>query len=191
MHGSHMPARTRSRNTEAELRHRQMGHRRRVQQRPREQGLGARHGNHRCSTVLDHLVACHALDQHGEPPRRNINCALSSNPIRRHPWLPIPRRGSRPGSAADCSRAVAPALRFLACAGCAGRLLSNAGFGLRLGDCVEPHFHADSYGYLPGRSAHMAVARARERCWRFKWVLDVDIRAFLDTSSYCTPSDAK
>jgi RNA-directed DNA polymerase len=52
---------------------------------------------------------------------------------------------------------------------------------------VEPHFHADSYGYRPGRSAHQAVARARERCWRFKWVLDVDIRAFLDASSYCTP----
>lgn len=45
---------------------------------------------------------------------------------------------------------------------------------------VEPHFHSDSYGYRPGRSAHQAVERARERCWRFKWVLDLDIRAFFD-----------
>lgn len=45
---------------------------------------------------------------------------------------------------------------------------------------VEPHFHPDSYGYRPGRSAHQAVARTRERCWRFKWVLDLDIRAFFD-----------
>ena len=31
---------------------------------------------------------------------------------------------------------------------------------------VEPLFHPDSYGYRPGRSAHDAVARCRERCWR-------------------------
>ena len=45
---------------------------------------------------------------------------------------------------------------------------------------VEPHFHPDSYGYRVGRSAHQAVGRARERCWRFKWVLDLDIRSFFD-----------
>jgi len=46
---------------------------------------------------------------------------------------------------------------------------------------VEPHFHPDSYGYRPGRSAHDALSRARERCWRYDWVLDLDIRAFFDT----------
>ncbi len=46
---------------------------------------------------------------------------------------------------------------------------------------VEPQFHPDSYGYRPGRSAHDAVARTRERCWRHDWVLDLDIRAFFDT----------
>ncbi len=46
---------------------------------------------------------------------------------------------------------------------------------------VEPYFHPDSYGYRPGRSAHDALARARERCWRYDWVLDLDIRAFFDT----------
>lgn len=45
---------------------------------------------------------------------------------------------------------------------------------------VEPYFHDDSYGYRPGRSAHDAVAQARERCWRFKWALDLDIQGFFD-----------
>jgi len=46
---------------------------------------------------------------------------------------------------------------------------------------VEPEFHRDSYGYRPGRSAHDAVGRARERCWKFNWVLDLDVQAFFDT----------
>jgi len=45
---------------------------------------------------------------------------------------------------------------------------------------VEPIFHPDSYGYRPGRSALDAVARCRERCWRNDWVIDLDVRAFLD-----------
>jgi RNA-directed DNA polymerase len=45
---------------------------------------------------------------------------------------------------------------------------------------VEPHFHPDSYGYRKGRSAHQAVERARQRCWRLKWVLDLDVRSFFD-----------
>ena len=46
---------------------------------------------------------------------------------------------------------------------------------------VEPNFHGDSYGYRPGKSAVDAVGRARERCWKYDWVLDLDIRAFFDT----------
>jgi Reverse transcriptase (RNA-dependent DNA polymerase) len=38
--------------------------------------------------------------------------------------------------------------------------------------CLEPVFHADSYGYRPGRSALDAVRTARRRCWRYDWVLD-------------------
>ena len=45
---------------------------------------------------------------------------------------------------------------------------------------LEPVFHADSYGYRPGRSAHDALAVARQRCWRYDWVLDLDIRGFFD-----------
>jgi group II intron reverse transcriptase/maturase len=45
---------------------------------------------------------------------------------------------------------------------------------------VEPVFHEDSYGYRPGRSAHDALAVARQRCWRHDWVLDLDIKGFFD-----------
>jgi RNA-directed DNA polymerase len=45
---------------------------------------------------------------------------------------------------------------------------------------VEPHFHPDSYGYRPGRSAHQAVEQARKRCWRYGWALDLDIRSWLE-----------
>lgn len=45
---------------------------------------------------------------------------------------------------------------------------------------LEPVFHADSYGYRPGRSAHDALAVARQRCWRHDWVLDLDIKSFFD-----------
>lgn len=46
---------------------------------------------------------------------------------------------------------------------------------------VEPHFHPDSYGYRPRRSALDAVGVCRERCWRRDWVLDLDIRSFFDS----------
>lgn len=45
---------------------------------------------------------------------------------------------------------------------------------------VEPHFHQDSYGYRPGKSAIQAVGVARKRCWRYDWVVDVDIKGFFD-----------
>ena len=45
---------------------------------------------------------------------------------------------------------------------------------------LEKHFHPDSYGYRPGKSALQAVGVARERCWRYAWALDLDIRACFD-----------
>ena len=45
---------------------------------------------------------------------------------------------------------------------------------------VEPLFHADSYGYRPGKSALAAVETARQRCWRSDWVIDLDIKGFFD-----------
>jgi len=51
----------------------------------------------------------------------------------------------------------------------------------RIGTVTEKFFHADSYGYRPGRGAHDALAVARKRCWDYDWVVEFDIRAFFDT----------
>ena len=45
---------------------------------------------------------------------------------------------------------------------------------------VELHFHADFYGYRPGKSAHQALAVTRQRCWWHAWVLEFDIRGLFD-----------
>jgi retron-type reverse transcriptase len=50
---------------------------------------------------------------------------------------------------------------------------------------LEPYFHPDSYGYRPGKSALEAVGVARQRCWRYDWVLDLDIRRYFDYASCC------
>lgn len=46
---------------------------------------------------------------------------------------------------------------------------------------VEPIFHPDSYGYRPRRSALDAVGTCRRRCWKYDWVIDLDIRKFFDS----------
>jgi group II intron reverse transcriptase/maturase len=55
-------------------------------------------------------------------------------------------------------------------------------------DYLEPVldacFHVDSYGYRPQKSAKEALAMARARCWRYDWVLELDIRAFFDNLSH-------
>lgn len=45
---------------------------------------------------------------------------------------------------------------------------------------LEAHFHPDSYGYRPGKSAHQAIGQARQRCWRQDWVVDLDIQGYFD-----------
>ena len=43
-----------------------------------------------------------------------------------------------------------------------------------------------SYGFRPGRSAHQAVARAQQHVAAgYRWVVDLDLEKFLETSSYC------
>jgi RNA-directed DNA polymerase len=51
---------------------------------------------------------------------------------------------------------------------------------LYLEPAVESHFHPDSYGYRPGKSALDAVKTARERCWKYDYVIDLDIKGFFD-----------
>ena len=45
---------------------------------------------------------------------------------------------------------------------------------------VDPLFHPDSYGYRPNKSAHDAVGMARQRCFVYDWVIDLDIKGFFD-----------
>jgi RNA-directed DNA polymerase len=45
---------------------------------------------------------------------------------------------------------------------------------------LEPLFHESSYGCRPGKSAHEAIQRAKERCWKQSWVIDLDIEKFYD-----------
>ena len=45
---------------------------------------------------------------------------------------------------------------------------------------LEPVFHIDFYGYRPGKSAIDAVCQARQRCWRYNWVLDIDVKGYFD-----------
>ncbi len=51
----------------------------------------------------------------------------------------------------------------------------------RLEPRIEPLFHANSFGYRPGRSALDAVGQARRNCWAYDWVLDLDVRGFFDS----------
>jgi group II intron reverse transcriptase/maturase len=51
----------------------------------------------------------------------------------------------------------------------------------RLETRVEQIFHTDSDGYRVGRSAIDAVAKCRQRCWRYDWVIDLDIQKFFDS----------
>jgi group II intron reverse transcriptase/maturase len=46
---------------------------------------------------------------------------------------------------------------------------------------LDSIFHEDSYGYRPNKCAHDAIAKARERCFKYAWVLDMDISKFFDT----------
>lgn len=45
---------------------------------------------------------------------------------------------------------------------------------------LDPLFDDDSYGYRPGRSAKDAVRVTRERCWKFDWVLEFDVKGAFD-----------
>jgi group II intron reverse transcriptase/maturase len=53
---------------------------------------------------------------------------------------------------------------------------------------IEPEldaiFLADSYGYRPGKSALDAVGVTRQRCWKYDWVLEFDIKGLFDNISH-------
>jgi RNA-directed DNA polymerase len=45
---------------------------------------------------------------------------------------------------------------------------------------LDPIFLADSYGYRPGKSALDAIGVTRERCRKYNWVLEFDIKGLFD-----------
>lgn len=49
---------------------------------------------------------------------------------------------------------------------------------------IERLFSESSYGYRPGRGAHDALKAARSNCWRYNWVIDMDIKGYFDTISH-------
>jgi len=51
----------------------------------------------------------------------------------------------------------------------------------RIEAVVEPVFHDSSFGYRPGRGPLDAVGACRENCWRYDWVIDLDVEKFFDS----------
>ena len=46
---------------------------------------------------------------------------------------------------------------------------------------LDSMFYPSSFGYRPNKSAHQAVRQARRNCWRYDWVVDIDLKSFFDT----------
>lgn len=51
---------------------------------------------------------------------------------------------------------------------------------MNLEPLVEPVFKEDSYGYRPNKSPIDAVGITRERCWKYPWLIEFDIRGLFD-----------
>ena len=49
---------------------------------------------------------------------------------------------------------------------------------------VEKEFLPDSHGYRPNKSGLEAVEKARQRCWKYDWVLEFDIKGLFDNISH-------
>lgn len=45
---------------------------------------------------------------------------------------------------------------------------------------VDKHFVDSSFGYRPGKNAHQAIDQAKRNCWRYSYVIDMDIQGFFD-----------
>jgi group II intron reverse transcriptase/maturase len=86
----------------------------------------------------------------------------------------------RPVRAVDVPKDHGEGVRRLGVPTVADRIAQTAA-AMLLEERLEPIFHPDSDGYRPGRDCHDALAKARQRCWKQDWVLDLDIRAFFDS----------
>ncbi|MEJ3748631.1 group II intron reverse transcriptase/maturase [Actinomycetes bacterium KLBMP 9797] len=82
--------------------------------------------------------------------------------------------------AVEIPKAHGPGTRRLGVPTVADRVAQTV-VATRLVAKVDTVFHPDSYGYRPGRKATDAVGVCRERCWKYDWVIDLDIRKFFDS----------
>ena len=88
-------------------------------------------------------------------------------------WFPPPVR------AVEIPKPHGGGVRMLGVPTIADRVAQTV-VAMQLEPVVEPRFHPDSYGYRPGRSAHDALAACRQRCWKYDWVIDLDVQKFFD-----------
>ena len=89
-------------------------------------------------------------------------------------WFPPPVR------AVEIPKPHSPGVRVLGVPTVADRVAQTT-VAMFLEPLVEPRFHQDSYGYRPCKSAHDALAACRARCWKYDWIIDLDVQKFFDT----------
>jgi RNA-directed DNA polymerase len=49
---------------------------------------------------------------------------------------------------------------------------------------IDKIFHEDSYGYRPNKQALEGIKATRERCWKYEWVLEYDIKGLFDNINH-------
>src|ERR1700735_4954818 len=103
--------------------------------------------------------------------------------------MPTPRWRRGSGSEALCPRPGSSATNFTRHTSCTRPTLPREPLNLagppqhpRILNApdLDPIFLADSYGYRPRKSALDAVGVTRERCWKYDWVLEFDIKGLFD-----------
>jgi len=62
--------------------------------------------------------------------------------------------------------------------------IAQAVVKLMLEPKIDRHFHSDSYGYRPNKSGLDAISICRKRCWKYPWVINLDIKAFFDNVNH-------
>jgi RNA-directed DNA polymerase len=92
-------------------------------------------------------------------------------------WFPPPVR------AVEIPKPHGNGVRTLGVPTIADRVAQTA-VAMYLEPLVEPRFHPDSYGYRPGKSAHDALAVCRRRCWKYDWIIDLDVQKFFDEAPW-------
>ena len=98
---------------------------------------------------------------------------LSPTSLSSGTWFPPPVR------AVEIPKPHGDGVRMLGVPTIADRVAQTV-VAMHLGERADHRFHPDSYGYRPGKSAHDALATCRQRCWKYDWVIDLDVQKFFD-----------